>query len=159
MKGIFCQTTAETNEEYGKLLIRRNRWYAAGIFVGMAACVIAYAAQEAGLAGLSDYMLGVYCGAGCGIAVGCLILLIKNLLLLKNEGKLKASRLENSDERLKEISSRATAEALKVMLAVMFAGGLIGGIFYPVLVKALLVLAWVFVLSYIAAYHIWQHRM
>ena len=56
-KGIFCQTTAATNEEYRKELKRKN-WIVALIGVlGLAASVIAAVAWKSESAGLPDYMM------------------------------------------------------------------------------------------------------
>ncbi len=136
-KGIFCQTTAATNEEYRKELKRKN-WIMALIGVlGLAASVIAAVAWKSESAGLPDYMVGVYCGMGTGIALGCLILIGRNLLLFRDEEKLKRSRLENSDERLRQI----------------------GGIFYPILIKAFLFILYVFLFSYLIACRVYDKRM
>ena len=49
-------------------------------------------------------------------------MIIRNMILLGNEEKLKQSRLENSDERLLEISSRAIKTAVQVMMFAALAG-------------------------------------
>ena len=65
------------------------------------------------------------------------------------EEKLKKSRLENADERLEQIGSKASQTALKVLLIVGSAAALIGGIYEPVLVKALLFGLDTFLFSYL----------
>jgi hypothetical protein len=158
-KGIFCQTTAATNEEYRKELKRKN-WIMALIGVlGLAASVIAAVAWKSESAGLPDYMVGVYCGMGTGITLGCLILIGRNLLLFRDEEKLKRSRLENSDERLRQISGLAIRAAVLVMMIAALAAGLIGGIFYPILIKAFLFILYVFLFSYLIACRVYDKRM
>lgn len=158
-KGIFCQTKAATNEEYRRELKRKNWKLTLLCVVGIAASVTAFVAWNKEVSGLPGYMLGVYCGAGTGIALAGLGLIIRNMILLGNEEKLKLSRLENSDERLLEISSRAFKTATQIMLFTALAGGLIGGIFYPILVKAVLFIVYVFLFSYLIARKVYEKRM
>lgn len=159
IRGLFCGTTAASNEEYRKVLKRRNLWMAALTVAGILIAVAALLADENGSALLPEYVLGVYCGFGTGLALAGILLMIRNLVLMRNEEKLKQSRLENSDERLQTIGNRAALTALKVLLLVIVAGGLIAGIYEQVLIKAVLFLLDVFFLSYIAAYSYFKRRM
>ena len=72
-RGLFCATTAANNEEYRKVLKRRNLWYlligAAGILIA----VSALAAESSAQATLPDYILGVYSGFGTGLVLGMTI--------------------------------------------------------------------------------------
>lgn len=159
IKGIFCQTTAATNEEYRKIVKDRNKYMAVLIIVGIVIAAAAFIADAKGAAALPEYMLGVYAGAGTGIAAAGLILMVRNLMLLKDEKKLKESRLENSDERLSEISNHALKSAFEVMLIATLAVSMIGGIFYPILVKILLFILMCFMLSYIVSFRIYERKM
>lgn len=96
---------------------------------GAATAISALLAEKGDAGAIPDYMLGVYCGAGTGIMVACLVLIVRNLLLLKDEGKLKQSRLENYDERNAEIRNRAVLAAVKVMLVICFVVSLVGEFF------------------------------
>lgn len=159
IKGIFCGTGAATNEEYRKIIKSRNKYMAVMILVGIIIAAAAFIADAKDIAALPEYMLGVYAGVGTGIAVAGAVLIVKNLTLLKDETKLKESRLENSDERLEQISNLAVRSALKVMLLAILFVGMIGGIFHPVLVKMLLFIIWCFLFSYIIAYRIYQKKI
>lgn len=159
VKGIFCQTKAATNEEYRKELKRKNWKLGLLSAVGIAVFVTAFLAQHCGYAELPEYMMGVYCGAGAGIALAGLALIVKNMILLGNEERLKQSRLKNSDERIQEIGTLALKAAFQVMMLVALAGGLIGGIFYPILVKAVLFITYVFLFSYLIACRVYEKRM
>lgn len=158
-RGIFCQTTATTNEEYRKELKGRNQWMFFLAIVGAATAIIALLAENGDAGAIPDYMLGVYCGAGTGIMLACLILIVKNLLLFKDEEKLKQSRLENYDERNAEIRSKAVFAAVKVMLIVCFMITLVGGIFYPYLVKVMLFIIYTFLFSYLIADAYYKRKM
>lgn len=159
VRGIFCGTTAATNEEYRTVLKRRNIWMVILMLAGALIAGSALYAEQAGKAALPDYIIGVYCGFGTGIALAGLLLLIRNLILMGNEGKLKQDRLENSDERIREISNRACRTCLVILMLALVAGGMIGGIYEPILVKATILLVDVFALSYIGAYSYYKRKM
>lgn len=158
-RGLFCATTAANNEEYRKELKKRNLWY---LFIAVAGILIAVSALAAAWSGamkLPEYILGVYCGVGTGIVLGMAVLFVRNIILLKDEEKLRQSRLENSDERLELIGNKAGQAALKVLLLVGSAGALIGGIYEPVLIRALIFMLYVFIFSYLVACSYYRRRM
>lgn len=159
IRGIFCGTTAATNEEYRKVLKKRNVWMAALTATGILIAAAAFMAEENGKAALPDYILGVYCGFGTGLAVAGILLFVKNLMLMKNEEKLKQSRLENADERLAEIGTKANRTATMVVMLAGTAGAMIAGIYEPVLVKALIFILDVFLFSYVAAFAYYKKKM
>lgn len=159
VRGIFCGTTAATNEEYRTVLKKRNIWMGALILTGALIAGAAWYAEQAGKAALPEYVIGVYCGFGTGLALAGLVLLIRNLIVMGNEGKLKQDRLENSDERIREISNRASRTSLMILVLALVAGGMVGGIFEPILVKMTILLIDVFVLSYIGAYNYYKRKI
>ena len=159
MRGIFCQTTATTNEEYRKELKDRNGWLLFMAIGGAGEAAAAALAESGGTLSIPDYMLGVYCGTGAGIMVAAIVLYIRNLFLLKDEEKLKKSRLENYDERNQEIRNKALLAAVKILLVVCFVTAMVGGIFYPYLIKMLLFVIYVFLFSYLIANAYYKRRM
>ena len=159
MRGIFCQTTATTNEEYRKELKDRNGWLLFMAIGGAVEAAAAALAESGGTLSIPDYMLGVYCGTGAGIMVAAIVLYIRNLFLLKDEEKLKKSRLENYDERNQEIRNKALLAAVKILLVVCFVTAMVGGIFYPYLIKMLLFVIYVFLFSYLIANAYYKRRM
>ena len=159
IRGLFCGTKAVNNEEYRKVLKRRNLWMAALSLTGIAIGLTAFSAFENGNTVLPEYMLGVYCGFGTGLAMAGIFLIIRNCMLMQNEEKLKQSRLENSDERLQEIGNKAALTAIKVLLLAVTAGGMIGGIFHQILIKGVLFVLNVFIFSYIVSFAYFKRRM
>ena len=159
MRGIFCQTTATTNEEYRKELKGRNGWLLFMAIGGAGEAAASALAESGGTLSIPDYMLGVYCGTGAGIMVAAIVLYIRNLFLLKDEEKLKKSRLENYDERNQEIRNKALLAAVKILLVVCFVTAMVGGIFYPYLIKMLLFVIYVFLFSYLIANAYYKRRM
>lgn len=159
IKGFLCTTTATTNEEYKEVLKKRNVWMAALVVMGALIAGSAFYAEQSQKAVLPDYIMGVYCGFGTGIFLAGILFLVKNLILLGNEEKLKQSRLENADERLDEINKRAARVTLIVLLFVVVAFCMILGIYEPVLIKAMLFFVNVFVFSYIIAFSYYKKKM
>ncbi len=158
-RGLFCATTAANNEEYRKVLKRRNLWYlligAAGILIAASAL----AAESSAQATLPDYILGGYSGFGTGLVLGMTILFVRNLILLKNEEKLKQDRLQNTDERLELIGSKASQAALKILLLGGGVAAMVGGIYEPILIKALLFGLDLLIFSYLVAFAYYKKRM
>lgn len=158
MKGIFCTTTARTNEEYRQLLKKRNRLITGLILIGLMTLGIALFAYQNHLLA-DDHTLSFYSGVGTGLTVGGLLLLFRNLRTLKDEHKLKTERLKNSDERLIEISSKAFRTASTAMLIAAYFIGLIGGLYEPVLFKVLWLLVTTLLLFYIGSYRYYEKKM
>lgn len=159
MRGLFCSTTAKTNEEYRKVIKRNMKILLLIGIMGLAALIVSLFAKYRWEVVISERMLGFYTGAGSGIIAGAVILWIRNRLLLNNEEKLKESRLMNSDERIKEINHKAFRVAAYVLIFSMYAVALIGGLFYPILVTTVIYLIFFFLLVYAVAYRIFSSRM
>lgn len=159
MKGILCGTTAKTNEEYKKVIKNRMKLMVAIIIIGIITATVGFGGEFYLEVPINDHMLGVYSGMGVGLFVAGIILWIKNRLLLNNDEKLKESRLSNTDERIQEIGNKAFRAATYVMLVALYATALIGGLFYPVLVKALVFIVWTFFLAYMIAFKYYNNKM
>ena len=159
MRGLFCGCTAKNNEEYKKVVKRRMwRMTLAGA-TGIAVAITAYVAFYYEISAISDHTLGVYTGVGSGLAFVAVVFLIRDFFLLRTEAKLKIRRLEQTDERLTHIRDLALKPALFALLLVLYAGCLIGSIFYPVLVYVLFITVWVFLIVYFIAYRIYEKKM
>ncbi|MDF2907121.1 MAG: hypothetical protein K0R34_2442 [Herbinix sp.] len=159
MRGLLCGTTAKTNEEYKQVVkIRMYRFAGLGL-IGAITLITALLAEFYWKLDVKEEMLGVYTGGGFGLLLISIIMLIKNALMLRDEEKLKSSRISNSDERIKEISNRAFRTASIIMLITMYAVALIGGLLYPVLVEMLSAVVAIFVFAYLVSYYIYNRKM
>lgn len=159
MRGIFCATTARNNEEYKKAVKTKMGIFAMIMVVGIIVAIVAFGAAAKEIAALPEHMLNVYCGAGTGLAAAGLVLFIKNLLLLKQEEKLTQERLKNADERLQQVGNKALRIGVMTMMLTFYTVALIGGIFYPVLVKVLLIVMSVFLAVYMLSYWYYEKKM
>ncbi len=159
MRGIFCSMAASTNEEYKAIIKNRMKLFALMGAAGAITVIVALLAAFRWRTAIKEEMLSMYTGFGTGLLIISVILWILHRVTLNSEEKLKESRIKNSDERLLDISNRAFRFAGGVMLAVMYGIALIGGLFFPVLVKMLLALMCVFLASYLAAYWYYLRRM
>lgn len=159
MSGLFCSSKANTNEEYRKIIKTRMSIMILVFMIGCMTLAIALLAKSVGEVTISERMLGVYTGIGTGLMIASVILWIKNKILLGDDGKLKRSRLSHTDERIQEINMKAFKVATIILILALYAVGLIGGLFYPILVELILCLVGVFLLAYVIAYKGYEKRM
>jgi uncharacterized membrane protein len=159
MKGLFCGYKSSNNEEYKRVLKAKMKIMVLIFVIGTITLITALLAKNMWIVTISDQILGVYSGVGTGLIAVSVILWIKNKLILADDEKLKKSRLNNTDERIREISNRAYRVAGIVLLISLYVTGLIGGLFYPILVQVLLSMVCVFLIAYVAAYKIYENRM
>ncbi|MBL4934317.1 hypothetical protein JK636_00945 [Clostridium sp. YIM B02515] len=159
MKEIFCTTTAKTNDEYREVIKKRMRTMVLLIIIGFITALVGFGAESYLKLSINEHMLGVYTGVGTGLFVGGIILWIKNKLLLGNEDKLKESRLSNTDERIQEIGNRALRTATYVIIIVIYAIALIGGLFNQILFQAFMFVIFTFIIAYAIAYKYYNGKM
>jgi len=159
MSGFFCSSTATTNEEFKKVVKGRMTRMLFVFGIGCLTIAVSLLTKDNKAVKISDHMLGVYTGVGSGLMFVAVALWIKNLRILRNEEKLKNTRLENSDERIREISLKAFRVAGFSLLVALYAVGLIGGLFYPVLVNILLSMVSIFLFVYMVAYKLYDKSM
>lgn len=159
MKGILCSTTARTNDEYRKVVKNRIRKMIGLIVIGLVTLGLSAYADLYIKSANVEHMVSMYSGLGVGLIFVGIIFLIKNRNLLRDEQKLKESRLSNSDERIEEISTKALRTATYMMLIVLYATALVAGIFIPEITIILMLIACIFVISYFAAFKYYNGRM
>lgn len=159
MRKLFCGTIAKNNEEYRKVIKFRMNIFLIMMLIGIITFTIGLLAEFRWSLQVNDHILGVYTGVGFGFTFAAIIFWIKNKKLLSDEDKLKESRLSNTDERLLEINSKAFRVASFSLLVSLYAAGLIGGLFYPILFKFLFGIILIFTISYVCAYKIYEKKM
>ena len=160
MCSVIGCTDVHSDEDYLRVLRRRQRIFTVMLILG----VITFAV--AGLASLMEWnivlpgrSLSFYSGVGCGLCVGSALVLVRLRLTMSNREKLRAERIKFTDERVREIARRAIATAGYTLLIGVYLVGLIGGLFYPVLLALLPALAAVFLLTYVIAFFVYNRVM
>ncbi|MDD3223407.1 MAG: hypothetical protein PHX70_01660 [Clostridium sp.] len=159
MRGPLCGCKANNNEEYRKVIEKRMKFIALLFVIGTMTLIVGLLAKYVWTVKIEDKILGFYTGVGSGLAFLSIILWIKNKVILADEEKLKKSRLMNTDERINEINNKAFKVASIALLVSLYAIGLIGGIFNPILAEVLFILVCVFLLTYVIAYKMYGKTM
>lgn len=161
MKGfcLFAVTKAQNNEEYRKKLMAQNKYMWIILLVGLITAAAAFCMEFLTELPLDDFMLGVYSGVGVGLVAVSLVFQIRNRRLLKDEEKLKEARLQFTDERNVELASRSIKIATVALVAAIYVVFLIGGFFYPVICRFMLLLLLVFFLTYGIAHSVLSRHM
>lgn len=159
MMGLFCGSKASNNEAYKKIIRQRMRIMLLLFILGSITLAVSLLAKNLWSVKVDDSMLGVYTGAGAGLSAAAIVIWIKNKRILTDEGKIKIDRLSNTDERLQEINRKALRTATIILLIGLYAIGLIGGLFYPILVKVLFFLISIFLFAYLVTYKIYERGM
>lgn len=159
MNGMFRNSSITTNEEFKKVIkVRMTRMFFM-FGVGCLTIAVSLIAKDNQIVNLSNHMLSVYTGMGTGLIAAAAALWIKNFFVLRNDEMLKKKRLESTDERIMENSMKAFRLAGMALLVALYGVGLIGGLFYPVLVNVLFALVSFFLLVYIIAYKVFDRTM
>ncbi|MBS7006849.1 hypothetical protein [Anaerostipes sp.] len=159
MIGLFCASNAKNDEEYKKAVKKKQKYLILLFIVGAATLAVSLMAYSYWDVNINDHMLSAYSGLGTGLMAAALVLWIRFQLVLKNPTKLKELRLSNTDERNQEIGKKAYRFAATALIIALYGVWLIGGLWYPVLTKVMTVLVWVFVITYIVSYKVFERRM
>lgn len=155
---VWHVETCRTNEEYREYLRKKDRSMRWIPFLGILLLILGVAGELMELP-VDDYMLGIYCGVGTGLIASGIALSIKHRMIMRNEEKLKKARVQMGDERIQEISRKSFRMAAWLMILAMYAILLIGGLFYTVLAKTLVILICLFFAAYGICYLIFEKRM
>ncbi len=78
-----------------------------------------------------DFCMGMYCGIGTALLVIALLQFIRSWQMLRDDKKLRAAYIRDTDERRREISSRAVYAAGMTMVVALYVALLAAGLFWP----------------------------
>ncbi|MGN2349983.1 hypothetical protein ACTFH7_15985 [Clostridium cagae] len=159
MIGFLCKYKANNNEEYKKVIKARMNLMVLIFVIGSITIILSLLAKTIWKISINTSMLDIYNGFGTGLVVVSIIMWMKNKSILGSEEKLRQSRLNNNDERILEINNKALKLAGIVLLISLYLVGLIGGFFYPILAKVLLIMVGVFFLTYFISYRMYNKKM
>ena len=149
-----------TDDDYRRVLLRRQRFFIGMLIIGIFTGAIAACAEflEWDVT-LSSHTLGFYSGVGTGLSFGAIVLLVRLRRTLKNDEFLRKARIRETDERTQDINRRALAVAGYALLIAVYLICIIGGLFYPQLLTVLGVLACVFLMTYVISCFIYNKIM
>ena len=159
MLGMFCGSDCKTNEEYKGVIKERIVLFIGIVILGLITLVITLFGDRYLNLKISEKMISTYSGFGTGLTVVGVVLLIKNIRILKNEEKIRKARISNTDERNKEISLKSSKIAVGFMLATMYLVGLIGGIWYPAITQVLFNIICLYLIVYLIAYKVISRKI
>ena len=126
--------------------------------LGAIALFVAMFANKIFNISIDDHQMGYYCGLGTGLIVAGIALAIKFGMLLKNQDKLKKQRIKETDERTQSIKTKALVIAGLILLASIYIIGIIGGLYYPILTRLLLIPVAIFLVSYTIAFKVYSSK-
>lgn len=159
MRCLLSRLTAKNNEEYKEIIKFRMNISLLMILIGIITITVTLFVGIRWFTGENKHMIAAYTGAGSGLMFASIVLWIKNKKLLTNDIKLKETRLSDTDERLQAINNKAFRMASIVLLVALYLVGFIGGLFYPILFKVLIGIVFIFLITYVLAYKIYEKKM
>jgi len=159
MLGMFCSSDCKTNEEYKKVIKGKILLFMTIIALGVITLIVTFLGDRYLDLKISENMISLYFGFGTALITMGIILVIKNISVLNNEEKLRRVRISNTDERIKEISIKASRVALGFMLVSMYLVGLVGGIWYPEITQILFSIISLFLVVYVIAYKVISRKI
>lgn len=159
MLGLFCVGNARNDEEYRRTVRRKQRYLILLFIAGAAALAVSLLAGSYWEVKINEHMISTYAGVGSGIMTAAVVLWIRFQLILKNPEKLKEMRLSNTDERNQEIGKKAYRFASTGLIIALYLICLIGGLWYPVLIKVVGILMCIFLLTYVISYKVFERKM
>ena len=78
-----------------------------------------------------DFCMGMYTGIGTALLVIAVLQFIRSWQMLRDDKKLRAAYIRDTDERRREISSRAVYAAGMTMVVALYVALLAAGLFWP----------------------------
>lgn len=105
--------------DYKKVLKRRCVLFGLLIFLGLS--TIAASVILGFLEVLQhDFVLGFYAGAGAGVAGFSTVGLVGTLRLMRDETRMRAEQIKETDERKREISLRAASTTALILISAVY---------------------------------------
>lgn len=158
MKGIFCNTKATTNEEFKLELKKRQKCYILVIIIGVITLFITEMGSPNEMVS-NKHLVDVFSGVGVGLIVAGVFLSLKTQLAMKSEEKLKEERLNQSDERLTEISQSAFRSASLLMIVSLYITTLVGAVMIDErMIYFLGINVAILLVGYLVTYVYYQHK-
>jgi ABC-type transport system involved in multi-copper enzyme maturation permease subunit len=125
---IITSTTA-SDEEFREVLKARIYLFLSMILLGVITMVLSIIFSNGKYAYLTPFTNGIYSGFGGAILVIGIIFMIRTKKVLRNEKRLKETRLWEQDERNKLISQKTRSATAIILIILLYVGIIVSGIF------------------------------
>jgi hypothetical protein len=126
---------ANNDEEYKKAVKLKMNAMIVTFLIGVMTLTCFLLAKNVWAFAISQETLSIYSAFGSGLIAVSVAQWIKHKLILADPEKRKKSRLEHTDERIREISNKAFKIARILLVTALYIAWLIGGLFNPILAQ------------------------
>lgn len=152
---LFC----DPNRDYEAVLRRRSLWCGGCAVVGALMLVLSLCAFPKEMGHAQEFVRGFYSGAGSGMIAAGIVLLLRNLWLLKNDKARRTAKIRETDERQKLITMRTFSTASMVcfwltVLAIVISAPLNFTVFITLLVEF-----WISIIVTLVTSVVYQKRL
>lgn len=106
-----------------------------------------------------DFCMGMYTGIGLALLVIAVLQFIRCWQMLHDDKKLHAAYIKDTDERRREISSRAVYAAGMTMVAALYVALLIAGLFWPEVFWFCYAMVMSFVVLILGFHFYYEHKL
>lgn len=159
MLGLFTEREIVTDDDYKKCLKKKMVAYKVLLLLGLVTIVTFQFAEEWFQITLPGFMMGFYSGIGAGLIGVSIALTLKTRRIVRSPEALRKYRIKNTDERNMNISGKSMRIAIFILLITMYLVMIIGGLWYPILTKAMAGLVYIFLFVYLISYWILSKKM
>ena len=146
---IINKMIAGTNKSYKDKIKLRIGINLAFIMTGLASLTIYFIFKNSIQ---HEFFSGFYLGTGGGITTACAVLMVKNLMLLKNREKAKEQEIEENDERNQYIIEKASSTSYFAVFFALYGAILVSGVINPVVCLTLLAVCGSMMIIWLAAF-------
>lgn len=159
MKGIMCSSLPGSDEEFAKKLKRRITYNIGLLFLGILTIAVSIIVNANDIKFQNDFLNGFYMGVGSGFTACGIILLIRNVHILKSKKSFRKNKIEEQDERNLLIRDKAIKAAVFLVLICIYIALLVAGIFSMVVFYTLFAISILFSIAYILMYMYYNHKL
>lgn len=127
-----------SNTSYKNKVIIKNFISIGIVLLGIASLTLSICMKMGIINSINDFSNGFYTGTGGGLIGAGIATIIKNVILLRNEEKLKKAEIESNDERNKLIGQKTLSISAIIGFFIIYICLIISGFYNEVVFSTLL---------------------
>lgn len=154
---IKMLTNTKTFEEYRRNMKKRYGYFICLLIFGIILLGSGLAFEQ--LKTIEDQNSGFISGAGTGIILASLVLIVKHWRLMKNEKELREEWVKENDERNREITIRSVSAAAAGTFVIIYIALIVSFFLNPVVFKTLILVFFTAFLTLIAARKYYERKL